>query len=145
MRKQHKQAGFTLIEVIAVLVILGILAAIATPKFMDMQREARIAAVKGLKAAMQSADELVRAKALAKGLASNGTLSKTDAPDLTGDVALKNYYPQDFANLKNAMRLDGFKKDGPIIILEGYKNCGATRTKPTDTTPPNYGEVLSGC
>lgn len=46
-----KQQGFTLIEIIAVLVILGILAAVAIPKYNDIQKQARAAALNGAFAA----------------------------------------------------------------------------------------------
>ncbi len=44
----NKQAGFTLIEIIAVLVILGILAAVAIPKYQDLQEQAEIKACEGI-------------------------------------------------------------------------------------------------
>lgn len=52
--KQH-QSGFTLIELIMVIVILGILAATALPKFVDLTGEAEQAATKGVAGAVSSA------------------------------------------------------------------------------------------
>lgn len=49
------QEGFTLIEIIAVLVILGILAAVAVPKFMSLTEESKQKAVEGALSAGQSA------------------------------------------------------------------------------------------
>lgn len=52
--RKKEQRGFTLIEIIAVLVILGILAVVAVPKYFDMQAQARASAANGLVAAAQS-------------------------------------------------------------------------------------------
>ncbi|THF63590.1 prepilin-type N-terminal cleavage/methylation domain-containing protein [Pseudothauera nasutitermitis] len=68
MSHHQRQKGFTLIELIIVLVILGILAAIAIPRFISLQREARIATVDSYFTALRSGTNLVFAKSAAAGL-----------------------------------------------------------------------------
>ncbi|MCD9525273.1 type II secretion system protein [Photobacterium carnosum] len=63
-----RNKGFTLIELVVVIVILGILAVVAAPKFMGLQRDARIADLKGLEGGLKAANEMVYAKAAMKGL-----------------------------------------------------------------------------
>ncbi len=58
-----KQSGFTLIELVMVIVILGILAAIALPKFVDMGGDARKAVMQGVEGAMRSANAIIYARA----------------------------------------------------------------------------------
>lgn len=55
--------GFTLIELIIVVVILGILSVVAVPKFIDMSSDARIATLESLEGSMRAASELVNYKA----------------------------------------------------------------------------------
>ena len=62
MTECHKEQGFTLIELIVVIVILGILAVTAAPKFMNLTSDANSAVVKGLAGAIRSASQTIYAK-----------------------------------------------------------------------------------
>jgi len=72
MSVSNEQKGFTLIELVVVIVILGILAVTAAPKFIDLQDDARTATLNGIKASMQSASSMLYSKSLIKGNEASG-------------------------------------------------------------------------
>ncbi|GGB57545.1 type II secretion system protein [Shewanella inventionis] len=64
---QKQQHGFTLIELVVVIIILGILAVVAAPKFINLKSDAVIANLNGLQGALKSANTLVYSKAVLAG------------------------------------------------------------------------------
>ncbi len=74
MKNMKTQQGFTLIELVVVIVILGILAATAAPKFIDLTGDAKKSVVEAVKGSINSATDMAHAKALIAGTV-NGDLS----------------------------------------------------------------------
>jgi MSHA pilin protein MshA len=62
------EKGFTLIELIVVIVILGVIAAIAAPKFGELRSSARIAVIENIAGTMKSTAQIIQAKAIVSGL-----------------------------------------------------------------------------
>ena len=70
MKVSTSQKGFTLIELVVVIVILGILAVTAAPKFIDLTSDAKASVVQAVEGSMNSAADMAHAKSLV-----NGTLN----------------------------------------------------------------------
>ncbi|AZG71839.1 type II secretion system protein [Shewanella livingstonensis] len=114
----QKQQGFTLIELVVVIIILGILAVTAAPKFINLQGDARVSALSGLKAAIQGANTLVYSKAALAGqekaigadviLSSVAADSAATPPVVASSVKVKTdygYLTATLDNFKNAIDL----------------------------------------
>lgn len=120
----NKQSGFTLVELIVVIVVLGILAATALPKFVNVSQDARRASVEGVTGALRSAVSLVQAKYYAAGNTTATTVNMQDGSTVT--VAAGTGIPVgSAAGIGAALQsLDGFVAD--------YSTATAITFRPTN-------------
>lgn len=166
-----RQQGFTLIELIIVIVVLGILAVTAAPQFINFSSDARASTVKGAQASVQGAMQLVYARSLV-----NGT-EGSDASSVTtegGDVTTAYGYPTaDAAGIAVAAGLNandwtqvdgtgtaaaeaapaegavGFHPVGATVdftvTTESGDSCHVVYTEATDTAAATVSAVTGGC
>jgi len=143
MRKSS--AGFTLIELVVVITILGILAAFAIPRFANLEVEAREAAVQGLGGSVRSAATLAHSLSLATGAA------VADPVTMEGTaVAMANRYPT-LASIDDAL-LDttGFTYDAAtgVFTKDGATtpaNCSVTYAQAAANSSPTITVDVTDC
>ncbi|MDO6678647.1 type II secretion system protein [Shewanella sp. 4_MG-2023] len=99
----QKQQGFTLIELVVVIIILGILAVTAAPKFINLQGDARASALSGLKAAVQGANTLVYSKAAIAGSEKSTVAIDVDLSDTESVSTIFGYMDATAANFSTAL------------------------------------------
>lgn len=128
MNIKANHEGFTLIELVVVIVILGILAVTAAPKFIDITGDAKASVVQAVEGSLNSAADMAHAKALIEGT-QVGPISIAGA-----SITFVNGYPN-AASIDLLMDIDTEVSVGDFVLATS--GSGTTYTHAKATTSAN--------
>lgn len=158
--------GFTLIELVIVIVVLGILAVTALPRLLNLQGDARISALQGLKGAMQGANDQLISAAVINGIETEPTTTIT--VDGESVAIVYGYASADNANawakiidaniedttfgsdsadwyFSNTNANDGIILYMPSSRRQSALNCYLLYTEASSSATPTISLTTSGC
>lgn len=163
---QTQQKGFTIIELVVVIVILGIVSVTAASKFLNLQTDARISTLNGLKGGMEGASAMLYGKTSALGLDKAASASINVEGD---NISVVYGYPaamndQTWSQLIESTFLDAVwdtgradwfftntdANDGIILYAPSSRkkqtdNCYLEYQEATETTTPVFTLTTNGC
>lgn len=127
MKKLSAQRGFTLIELVIIIVVLGILAAVAIPKYQDITSEAKTSATKGALGSLRSGISIYYANAAVK--TGTATWPPIDSVRTTGVV------------MAQSIPANPFQSNAPDSIVTGVTKGVVVGTRGGWAYKPSTGEI----